>query len=230
MRRLRPPYNPAARLRRARCPHVRIPEARSRCAATARVRRRSRLPRPTGGACSSGIFLGYAAYYLVRNNLALAIPDILREYPQYSKAQLGTALTGLSIAYGVSKFLMGSVSDRSNPKYFLPLGLLLSCGIMFASGSSRRSTARWRCSSCCRRSTAGCRAWGGRRAARPWCTGSAPRERGLVVSTLERGAQRRRRARRQLRPARRDAVRRLGREVLLQRADRGGRRRRRRSS
>lgn len=81
-----------------------------------------------------GIFLGYAAYYLVRNNLALAIPDILREYPQYSKAQLGTALTGLSIAYGVSKFLMGSVSDRSNPKYFLSLGLLLSCVIMLTSG------------------------------------------------------------------------------------------------
>ena len=47
-----------------------------------------------------GIFVGYAAYYLVRNNLALAIPDLLREYPQYSKAMLGTALTGLSIAYG----------------------------------------------------------------------------------------------------------------------------------
>ena len=71
-----------------------------------------------------GIYAGYAAYYLVRNNLALAIPDILRQYPQYNKAALGSALTGLSIAYGVSKFLMGSVSDRSNPKYFLPLGIL----------------------------------------------------------------------------------------------------------
>jgi OPA family glycerol-3-phosphate transporter-like MFS transporter len=81
-----------------------------------------------------GIFIGYAAYYLVRNNLALAIPDILKEYPHYSKAQLGTALTGLSIAYGLSKFLMGSVSDRSNPKYFLPLGLLLSCAVMFTTG------------------------------------------------------------------------------------------------
>jgi MFS transporter, OPA family, glycerol-3-phosphate transporter len=82
----------------------------------------------------AGIFIGYAAYYLVRNNLALAIPDILRAYPQHSKAELGTALTGLSIAYGLSKFLMGSVSDRSNPKYFLPLGLLLSCGVMFTTG------------------------------------------------------------------------------------------------
>jgi len=81
-----------------------------------------------------GIFAGYAAYYLVRNNLALAIPDILREYPQYSKAALGSALTGLSIAYGLSKFLMGSVSDRSNPRYFLPLGLLLSSATMAAFG------------------------------------------------------------------------------------------------
>ncbi len=85
----------------------------------------------------AGIFIGYAAYYLVRNNLALAIPDILREHPEYSKAQLGAALTGLSLAYGVSKFLMGSVSDRSNPRYFLPLGLLLSCGIMFAMGTAK---------------------------------------------------------------------------------------------
>src|ERR1044071_4920748 len=91
----------------------------------------------------AGIFIGYASYYLVRNTLALAIPDILLEYPQHSKADLGWALTGLSISYGISKFLMGSVSDRTNPKYFLPLGLLLSCGIMFVSGAvkaDRKST------------------------------------------------------------------------------------------
>ncbi len=81
-----------------------------------------------------GIFFGYAGYYLVRNNLALALPDVLREHPEYTKAQLGTALTALSIAYGFSKFLMGSVSDKSNLRYFLPLGLLLSCAITLACG------------------------------------------------------------------------------------------------
>ena len=85
----------------------------------------------------AGIFLGYAAYYLVRKNFSLAMPDILKEYPQYSKAQLGTAMTGLSIAYGFSKFLMGSVSDRSNPRYFLPLGLLLSCAVLMIFGFVR---------------------------------------------------------------------------------------------
>jgi MFS transporter, OPA family, glycerol-3-phosphate transporter len=82
----------------------------------------------------AGIFVGYAGYYLVRNNLALAIPDLLAQHPEYTKAQLGTALTALSVAYGLSKFLMGSVSDRSNPKFFLPLGLLLSSAIMAAFG------------------------------------------------------------------------------------------------
>src|SRR5215211_6043641 len=76
-----------------------------------------------------GIFIGYAAFYLVRKNFALAMPSLLKEHPEHSKAALGSALSALSIAYGISKFLMGSVSDRSNPRYFLFLGLLISCAI-----------------------------------------------------------------------------------------------------
>src|SRR5689334_24759551 len=53
------------------------------------------------------------------NNLALAIPDVLKQHPEYTKAQLGTAMTGLALAYGLSKFIMGSVSDRSNPRWFM---------------------------------------------------------------------------------------------------------------
>ena len=34
-----------------------------------------------------GIFIGYAGYYLVRKNFSLAIPDILKDYPQYTKEQ-----------------------------------------------------------------------------------------------------------------------------------------------
>jgi len=85
----------------------------------------------------AGIFVGYAGFYLVRNTLALVIPDLLETYPQVSKGAWGTALTGLSIAYGLSKFLMGSVSDRSNPRYFLPLGLLLSALIMLVTGTAK---------------------------------------------------------------------------------------------
>lgn len=85
----------------------------------------------------AGIFVGYAAYYLVRKNFSLALPDILAAHPEYTKAQLGTALTGLSMAYGFSKFLMGSISDRSNPRTFLPLGLLLSSALMMICGFAK---------------------------------------------------------------------------------------------
>lgn len=85
----------------------------------------------------AGIFIGYTGYYLVRQNLALAIPDILKEHSEYTKDDLGTALTALFAAYGLSKFLMGSVSDRSNPRFFLPLGALISCGIIALVGLNK---------------------------------------------------------------------------------------------
>src|SRR5690606_26507725 len=75
-----------------------------------------------------GIFLGYAGYYLVRKNFSLAMPDLVAQ--GYSKAELGIALSGVSIAYGLSKFLMGNLSDRSNARIFLTVGLVLSAFTM----------------------------------------------------------------------------------------------------
>lgn len=54
-----------------------------------------------------GIFFGYAAYYLVRKNFALAMPYLIEQ--GFSKGDLGFALSGISIAYGISKFIMGSI-------------------------------------------------------------------------------------------------------------------------
>jgi OPA family glycerol-3-phosphate transporter-like MFS transporter len=79
-----------------------------------------------------GIFIGYAGYYLVRKNFALAIPDLIQE--GFTKGQLGLALSGVSIAYGLSKFLMGNVSDRSDARKFMPIGLAMSGMIMISMG------------------------------------------------------------------------------------------------
>ena len=81
-----------------------------------------------------GIFLGYAGYYLVRKNFSLVMPDLIAQ--GYSKADLGFALSGVSIAYGLSKFLMGNVSDRSNARVFLSVGLLLSALVTIFMGLS----------------------------------------------------------------------------------------------
>jgi OPA family glycerol-3-phosphate transporter-like MFS transporter len=79
-----------------------------------------------------GIFIGYAGYYLVRKNFALVIPDLIQE--GYTKSELGFVLSGVSIAYGLSKFFMGNLSDRSNPKVFMPIGLALSAIIIASMG------------------------------------------------------------------------------------------------
>ncbi|MDN0019201.1 glycerol-3-phosphate transporter [Providencia stuartii] len=79
-----------------------------------------------------GIFLGYAAYYLVRKNFALAIPALTEQ--GFTKGELGFALSGISFAYCISKFIMGSFSDRANPRYFLPAGLILAASVMLIMG------------------------------------------------------------------------------------------------
>ena len=80
-----------------------------------------------------GIFIGYAGYYLVRKNFSLAMPFLIAEHG-YTKGQLGIAMSAVSVAYGLSKFFMGSVSDRSNPRFFLPAGLLVSASVMYLFG------------------------------------------------------------------------------------------------
>lgn len=79
-----------------------------------------------------GIFLGYAAYYFVRKNFSFAIPELQKL--GFSKGELGLAASALSIAYGFSKFLMGNISDRSDARYFLSIGLVLSAFTMIFMG------------------------------------------------------------------------------------------------
>lgn len=71
-----------------------------------------------------GIFIGYAGFYIVRKNFSMAMP-FLGEFG-FEKGELGIVLSMNAIAYALSKFLMGSVSDRSNARRFLPLGLILA--------------------------------------------------------------------------------------------------------
>ena len=78
----------------------------------------------------SGIFIGYASYYLLRENFALAMPYLLQE-GKFPKAKLGLILSGVTLTYGISKFIMGNISDRSNPRYFLATGIAISVMVNF---------------------------------------------------------------------------------------------------
>ena len=87
----------------------------------------------------AGIFIGYAGYYLLRKNFSLAMPYLVEQ--GYSRGELGIALSAVAIAYGLSKFLMGLVSDRSNPRYFLPAGLVMSALVMLLFGFAPWATS-----------------------------------------------------------------------------------------
>ena len=79
-----------------------------------------------------GIFIGYAAYYLLRKNFTLAGPYLTDL--GFTKTELGFAMSGVALAYGVSKFVMGTVSDRSNARNFLSLGLVVTAILTILAG------------------------------------------------------------------------------------------------
>lgn len=67
------------------------------------------------------IFIGYMCYYLVRNSTS-----VLSGVLDMSATEIGIISCAGFLAYGISKFVSGLISDRSNSKVFLSLGLFLS--------------------------------------------------------------------------------------------------------
>ena len=70
------------------------------------------------------IYFGYLLYYFVRSNFVFA-KDYLIDLG-LTKTQVGFVASALGLSYGISKFVMGNISDRSNARYFLAIGLILS--------------------------------------------------------------------------------------------------------
>lgn len=74
------------------------------------------------------IWLGYALFYFTRKSFNAAVPEILAN-GVLSRSDIGLLATLFYITYGVSKFVSGIVSDRSNARYFMGIGLIAT-GIM----------------------------------------------------------------------------------------------------
>lgn len=70
----------------------------------------------------AGAFIAYAGFYLVRKNFSMAMPFM--EQFGFEKGELGIVLAMNAFAYAFSRLIMGPVSDRSNARTFLPLGLV----------------------------------------------------------------------------------------------------------
>lgn len=70
-------------------------------------------------------WITYASFYLIRVNLAVAIPGIIEEFG-ISKTEIGMVLTALFFAYAFGQFVNGQLGDRFGARKLVFIGLLVS--------------------------------------------------------------------------------------------------------
>ncbi|MCC8367360.1 MFS transporter [Xenorhabdus sp. PB61.4] len=69
------------------------------------------------------LYVGYGLFYFTRKNFNYAMPELISDLG-LDKAEIGLIGTLFYITYGCSKFISGILSDRSNPRYFMGIGLI----------------------------------------------------------------------------------------------------------
>ncbi|PWU15712.1 MAG: MFS transporter family glucose-6-phosphate receptor UhpC [Chlamydiae bacterium] len=84
-----------------------------------------------------GMYIGYVFYYFTRKSLTFAMPAMMQQLG-LQISDLGILTSVLSITYGISKFLSGVLADRSNPRFFMAIGLILTglFNVLFGLSSS----------------------------------------------------------------------------------------------
>ena len=84
--------------------------------------------------------VGYSVYYFVRKNFSFAMPALGDEYG-ISNTSFGIILTLVGLIYGVSKFVNGVLSDRTNARWHLAFGLAICVLLNVAFGWSDKLSA-----------------------------------------------------------------------------------------
>ena len=84
-----------------------------------------------------GMYVGYVFYYFSRKSYTCIMPLLIQDLGM-TKSDLGILSSLFALAYGGSKFLSGILSDRSNPRIFMAIGLMLTgvLNILFGMTSS----------------------------------------------------------------------------------------------
>ncbi len=82
-----------------------------------------------------GMYVGYVFYYFTRKSFTFAMPSLMTDLG-LDKGDLGILGSILAITYGGSKFLSGMLADRSNPRFFMAIGLILTGVVNICFGMS----------------------------------------------------------------------------------------------
>jgi len=105
------------------------------------VQLQERLPQNAALPREAGVlwvlWLTYGSFYFCRNNLAVALPGMQSELG-FTKAQLGTILMSLKLAYGVGQFINGQLAERISPRKLLGVGMVSSAilNVLFGFGTA----------------------------------------------------------------------------------------------
>lgn len=70
-------------------------------------------------------WITYASFYLIRVNMSVAIPGIIKEFG-ISKTAIGGVLTALFAAYAFGQFVNGQIGDKFGARKVVTVGLLCS--------------------------------------------------------------------------------------------------------
>jgi sugar phosphate permease len=70
-------------------------------------------------------WITYASFYLIRVNMPVAIPGIMKEF-QISKTEIGLVLSALFAAYAFGQFVNGQLGDKFGARKIVTLGLMVS--------------------------------------------------------------------------------------------------------
>ncbi len=81
------------------------------------------------------MWMTYASFYLIRVNISVAAPEIMREY-DLSKIDMGMILSSQFVLYAIGQFVNGQLGDRLNAKKQVTIGLIMSAIMNIAFGFS----------------------------------------------------------------------------------------------
>ena len=85
--------------------------------------------------------IGYAMFYLVRKNFSFSMPGLGAEFG-ITKTQLGIFLTLHGVIYGLSRYVVGIITDRNSARKVMSLGLML-CAIVNILFGTSDTVAGW---------------------------------------------------------------------------------------
>lgn len=74
------------------------------------------------------IWITYASFYLLRVNMSIAMPGIMKEFG-LSKTAMGGVLSALFFVYAAGQFINGQLGDRFGARKLISFGLIISAVI-----------------------------------------------------------------------------------------------------